>query len=125
MFFAMQVAVAALMQAGVASVVAGRVRRIGSLHGLCAAFVAGCTMTAGIVGLNLLFGGSASPAFAWMVFKFVVGGGALLALPAALAVAALAARIRASRRPEDGGERNGAPGGLFGEAVARQLAKNR
>ena len=123
-FFGTQVAVAALMQAGVAAVVAGRVRRIGSLHGLCAAFVAGCTMTAGLLGLNLLFGGTASLAFVWMVFKFVVSGGALLALPVALAVAALASRIRASRRPNDEG-RHDAPGGLFGEAVARELAKNR
>lgn len=124
-FFGAQVAAAALMQAGVAAVVAGRVRRLGSLHGLCAAFVAGCAMTAGLLGLNVVFGGTSPPAFAFMVFKFVISGGALLALPVALAAAALASRIRGFRQPDDGRGRREAPEGLFGEAVARELAKDR
>lgn len=124
-FVGAQVAVAALMQAGVAALVAGRVRRLGSMHGLCAAFVAGCAMTAGILSLNLLFGGTSPPAFAFMVFRFVIIAGALLALPVALAAAALASRIRESRRPDDGGESHLASGGLFGEAVAREMARNR
>jgi Zn-dependent protease with chaperone function len=124
-FFGAQVAAAALMQAGVAAVVAGRVRRLGSLHGLCAAFVAGCAMTAGLLGLNVVFGGTSPPAFAFMVFKFVISGGALLALPVSLAVAVLASRIRRSRRPDDGRGRNDTSGGLFGDAVARELARNR
>ncbi len=59
-----QVAVAALMQAGVATFVAVRVKRLGGVHGLFAAFVAGCAMTVGILGLNLLFGRGLDPGFA-------------------------------------------------------------
>jgi len=61
MFAFAQVAVAALMQAGVATFVAVRVKRLGGVHGLFAAFVAGCAMTVGILGLNLLFGEASIP----------------------------------------------------------------
>jgi len=93
-----QVAIAVLLQAGAAVVVAGWVRRLGALHGLFAAFVAGCLMTAAMFGLNLAFGGTFDLGDAWLTFAFVVNGGALLALPLALAIAALAGWIRRLRR---------------------------
>jgi hypothetical protein len=79
-----QIALATLMQAGVAGVVAGRVRQLGSIHGLYAAFVAGFVMSVGILGLNLLFGGGIDLGFIWTVFSLVINGGALLALPSVL-----------------------------------------
>jgi hypothetical protein len=90
-----QVAVAVLMQAIAAAIVAIRVRWLGGIHGLFAAFVAGCVMAIGILGLNLAFGGSIDPSFAWTIFSLVVNGGALLSLPVAAGVSALASRFRA------------------------------
>jgi hypothetical protein len=89
-----QVALAALLQMGVAAVVAGWVQRLGALHGLFAAFVAGCVMTVAMLGLNLAFGGTIDFGFAWQTFSLVVNGGALLALPIGLVVAGLAGWIR-------------------------------
>ncbi|MFQ6013947.1 MAG: M48 family metalloprotease [Anaerolineae bacterium] len=94
MYYIGQVALAALMEAGVAAVVAGWVKRLGGLHGLFAAFVAGCVMTGGVLGLNLLFGGTIDFAFTWQTFSQVVNEGALLALPTALGVSALAGWVR-------------------------------
>ncbi len=93
------ITLAALIQTGVAVVVAVRVRRLGWVHGLFAAFVAGCVMTVGTLGLNLLFGGTVNPTFVWDVFSEVVNEGALLALPFALIVSALSGRIRRSEAP--------------------------
>jgi hypothetical protein len=80
LYFLVNLTPAVLIQAGVAAFTAGRVARLGILHGLFAAFVTGCIMTGGILGFNLLFGGSIDLNFAWMVFIQVVNSGALIAL---------------------------------------------
>jgi hypothetical protein len=98
-FFIGAVALAALVQAGVAVVVAAWVRRLAWVLGSFAAFVAGCVMTLGFLGINLLFGGTLDPTFAWNVFSQVVNEGALLALPCALAVSALSGWMRRSEVP--------------------------
>jgi Zn-dependent protease with chaperone function len=99
-----QVALAALLQMDVAIVVAGWVQRLGALHGLFAAFVGGCLMTIAMLGLNLAFGGTVDLAFAWQTFVSVVNGGALLALPTGLAVAALAGWLRSASGGRRGGD---------------------
>jgi Zn-dependent protease with chaperone function len=87
-----EIVLALLLQAGMAAIVAGSVRRLGGVHGLFAAFVAGCVMTVGISGSFLLFGkeGDVSGFFVWTVFSLVVDGGALVALPVVFVVSALA-----------------------------------
>lgn len=85
-----------LIQTGVAVMAAMWVKRLGWVHGLFAAFIAGCVMTAGILGLNLLIGGTLAPTFAWNIFSQVVNEGALLALPFALIASALSSRLRGS-----------------------------
>jgi len=82
--------------------VAGWVRRLGALHGLFAAFVAGCVMTIAILGLNLAFGGTFDLGVTWLTFALVVNVGALLALPSGLAVAALAGWVRRVHRISGG-----------------------
>lgn len=93
----LQIVMAALIQATAAGIVAGWVRRLGALHGLFAAFVGGCVMTVGIVVIDLLFGGLITASFIWQIFCLVVNGGALLALPIALGVSAIAHRIRKTK----------------------------
>ena len=93
-----QIALAVLMQVGVAVIAAGWVQRSGWVHGLLAAWVGGCAMTIGLLGLNLLFGGTVDRVFAWETFGQVVHWGALLALLPALGVSAIAAWLR---RPHD------------------------
>lgn len=80
--------VAAAMQAIVAAIVAGRVRRLGSLHGLFAAFVAGCVITAGALANSLYYVRIDLPLL-WLLFTSVVNEGAVLALPTALVASAL------------------------------------
>jgi hypothetical protein len=58
----------------IAIIVATRVRWLGVLHSLFAAFVAGCVMAVGILGLNLAFGGTIDPPFAWTTFALVLNG---------------------------------------------------
>jgi hypothetical protein len=101
-FFIGQVALAVLMQVGVAVIAAGWVQRSGWVHGLLAAYVAGSVMTLGLLGLNLLFGGSVDRALAWDTFGQVVHWGALLALLPAVGVSAIAAWMR---RPRDTSDR--------------------
>lgn len=96
LFFLGQVTAAALVQAGTAVVVAIRVDRLGGIHGLFGAFVAGCVAAVGILGLNLAFGGSIERSFAWITFTLVLNGGALLSLPAATGAASLASRARST-----------------------------
>jgi cell division protein FtsX len=74
------------------------VQRLGALHGLFAAFAAGCLMAIVIVGLNLAFGGMIDLWLVGQTFMLVVNSGALLALPLALLVAALAGWVRRARR---------------------------
>jgi hypothetical protein len=95
-FFGVQVALAILIQAGVAVLTAGWIRRVGAIHALFAAFVAGCVMTVAVLGLNLLFGGKAEPIWVWSNFCLVVNGGALAALPTAISVSALVSWFRRS-----------------------------
>jgi len=85
--------VAAVMQAIVAAVVAGQVRRLGSLHGLFAAFVAGCVITAGAVA-NSLYYVRIDLLLLWLLFTSVVNEGALLALLTALVASVLAGWLR-------------------------------
>jgi hypothetical protein len=85
--------VAAVMQAIVAVIVAGWVKRLGSLHGLFATFVAGCVLTVGAVASLLNFV-RIDLSLLWLLFTSVVNEGALLALPAALVASALAGWLR-------------------------------
>jgi hypothetical protein len=92
------VALAVLMQLAVSTITAGRIRRLGWVHGLFAAFVAGCVMTMGFLGINLLFrllagkiaavswGGGLEPIFVWTMFSWIVTQGALFSLLPAIAV---------------------------------------
>jgi Zn-dependent protease with chaperone function len=82
-FYLGQVVAAALIQAGVAAITALRIRRLGVLHGLCAAFVTGWVTVGGILGINLLFGGKAMPTFVWLTIRFVFNAGVPPALLAA------------------------------------------
>jgi Zn-dependent protease with chaperone function len=93
-FFLTQIAIAAFMQAGVAALVAGWVQRLGALHGLLSAFIAGCVMTLGVLILNVVFGGRLEPQFVWNTFSQVVNEGALLALPVAWGISGLAELVR-------------------------------
>ncbi len=81
-----QIALAALMQAGIAAIAAGWIRRLGALHGLFSAFAAGLVMTIGIIGRYLLHGGELDLTIVLMTLYQVVSGGALLVLPIALGV---------------------------------------
>ncbi|GAC1646334.1 MAG: hypothetical protein NVS4B12_13240 [Ktedonobacteraceae bacterium] len=89
---------AALLQATIAGVVACWVRQLGVLHGLFAAFVGGCVMTVGILGIDLLFGGIVTAGFIWTTFSFVINGGVLLALPITLIVSLIVHQTRQSLR---------------------------
>ncbi len=93
-FFYGQIALAVLMQVGVAAIVAAWVKQVGWAHGLFAAFVAGCMMVVGILGLNLLFGGTLDAFLAWTVFSLVVNGSAPLVLPAVTGMSAVAGWVR-------------------------------
>lgn len=104
---------ALLLQLGAAALVAAVVERVGWAHGLFTAFVAGCGLTLGFVGLVeladclpiLSFGpGSHSctdlfdPALAQLAFGYLINWGIPLALPVTVAVSALAAWRRRSYR---------------------------
>lgn len=92
-----QVAMATLMQAGAAAIVAGWAKRLGILHGLFAAFTAGGVMAAGVLSINLLFGGSISVDIIWITFSQVINWGAFLSLPLAVCVAAAMGWLRQLR----------------------------
>lgn len=93
-----QPVIAAVMQAVVAAIVASMVRRLGSLHGLFAAFVAGCVISLGAIANLLLYlpgiGQDLLLQSSWLFFTKVVNEGALLALPIALVASALAGWLR-------------------------------
>jgi Zn-dependent protease with chaperone function len=84
----------AILQAMIAAIIAVRVRRLGVLHGLFAAFVAGCVMTAGVCGSVLLYGQTIDSSFVWVVLGYMVNGGAILTLLTVPVVPALAGWIR-------------------------------
>lgn len=97
LFFIGQVGVAALLQAGVAALATAWVPRLRAAHGMFSAFVSGLVMTAGIVLLNILFGGTYTLPAAWNTFSQVVNEGALLALPAIWGVLVLSWLIQRVR----------------------------
>ncbi|HKD49771.1 MAG TPA: M48 family metalloprotease [Candidatus Acidoferrum sp.] len=99
-----QVLLAALIQAILAAVTAGRVRRLPLLHGLLAAFVGGCTMTGAFFAVNVALGGGVALKFASDTFQTMVNSGALAAIPLASLVFAFRRRIpheRAFDRPHE------------------------
>jgi Zn-dependent protease with chaperone function len=98
-----QFGLALLLQGSITTIVASKVRQLGSLHSLFAAFVSGCVMTLGILDLNLLFGGTIDPFFTWQTFCIVVNGGALLALLVAGGMFAVVGWVPQTRRrqPQD------------------------
>lgn len=91
---------AVLLQVGIAAIVAGTVRRLGTFHALFAAFVAGCIMGILIVPLlaaPLLYSGLDLDfilSTTWLVFLQVVNEGAFLSLLLALIVSVLAGWLR-------------------------------
>lgn len=89
---------AVLVQVSIAIIVAARVRWLGVLHSLFAAYVAGCVMAVGILGLNLAFGGTIDPSFAWTTFALVLNGGALLSLPLSGGLFAMGSWVRRPAR---------------------------
>lgn len=96
-FYTASIVLAAIMQVPVAAIVAVWVPRLGAVHGLFAAFVAGCVMTAGTLGSILAFEESTPFPVAWAFFAYIISGGAILALPVVLVVAAAAAWLRDTR----------------------------
>jgi hypothetical protein len=86
--YAAMIALAWLVQAFVAWRATKRIEWLGVAHGLLAGFVAGCVAAVGILGINLVFGGSIDLAWIWQVVGPTVAGGGVLALPAALVAAA-------------------------------------
>jgi hypothetical protein len=79
----------ALMQASAAAIAAAWIGRLGALHGLCSASVAGYVITAGWM---LFFAD-----YDVINFFMVLGTGTFLALPTALVVSALAGWIHRTR----------------------------
>lgn len=92
-------AFAAASQSVVAAVVSASVAWLGPVHGLFSAFVAGCVMVAGVVGLNfLMLGPGLSLSSAWFMSRQLLTWGALLAIPAAVMASGLAGWIRRTGR---------------------------
>jgi Zn-dependent protease with chaperone function len=85
---------AAILQAVAAAFAAGRIARLGALHGAFAAFVAGFGM---VIGDHLLVGIHQSLNEALWTSVGILGLGTLCSLPIALAVAGIAASTRRSR----------------------------
>ncbi|GAC1349913.1 MAG: hypothetical protein NVSMB27_27470 [Ktedonobacteraceae bacterium] len=84
----------AILGAITAAIVALWVRRLGVFHGLFAAFVAGCIMTAGVCVSVLIYGQTIDSSFVWVVFGYIVNGGAILTLLTVPVVSALAGWTR-------------------------------
>jgi Zn-dependent protease with chaperone function len=80
-----------LIQGCVAAVVAGKVEQLRWIHGLFAAFVAGCIMAVGTMGIRWVLGEIIDFNLTW---TWAINVGALVALGAS----ALAGRIRRSRQ---------------------------
>lgn len=91
--------VGAVIQAIVAVIVTVWVRRLGVIHGLFAAFMAGCVITAVLSVTSLLLGQSINFIYLGSVFGWVVNGGAILALLTSLVASGLAGWIRHLRSP--------------------------
>jgi hypothetical protein len=93
-FYWSNMALAILLQAGIAGIVAAKRRRQGEIHGLFAGFVAGGVMTVGFLGINLLFRGGANVSFIWLTLSSIINGGAFLALPIVQMIPAIIGRMR-------------------------------
>lgn len=93
-FFAGQVALAFLVLGVTVAIATRRRGEFGPVHGLLAAFVGGCGMSIVILALNLAFGGTIDPFFAWSVVAIVLNGGALISIPLTLAATALSGKPR-------------------------------
>jgi hypothetical protein len=81
--------ISAFMQASAAAIAAAWIRRLGALHGLCSASIAGYVITGGWM---LFFAD-----YSGINFFYFLSTGTFLALPAALGVSALAGWIRRTR----------------------------
>jgi hypothetical protein len=79
----------AFMQASAAAIAAAWISRLGALHGLCSASIAGYVIT---LGWMLFFAD-----YAALNFVIILSPGTFLALPVALGVAALAGSIRRTK----------------------------
>jgi hypothetical protein len=86
--------VGAVLQSIVAAIVTVWVGRLGVVHGLFAAFIAGYVMTAVVCGTSLLLGQSIDLIVVSSVLGWMVNGGAILALLTALVASGLAGWIR-------------------------------
>lgn len=95
--FGSQVAAAAVVQAIVAAIVTIRTRWLGVLHGLFGAFVAGCVMVVGMLGINAAFGSTIDASFAWLIFTVVMNSGALFALAVSGCSSAVVSWMRRKR----------------------------
>ena len=85
------VLLAAVTQAIIAIRVMRGLGRLWALQGLAAAFVSGCVMTAGILGINLLLGGTVDFGLTEYVARHVINFGGLVVLVLAACIAALGA----------------------------------
>jgi Zn-dependent protease with chaperone function len=83
---------AAVIQGGIAIVTVAWARRSGVLLALFAAFIGGCVMTIGTLGLNLLLGGQINLDFTWIVLSGIIIPGGLLAVLLAPLIALLTKR---------------------------------
>lgn len=98
-FTAEQVVIAAAIQAVVAALVAARARWLRLSYGSFTAFVAGCVMTGGMLGVKLLLvGGHLYPEDMWFFFSAIVGTGAPAALFSSLVVTALGGKAISDHR---------------------------
>ncbi len=80
LLYAVPIGFSVLMRAGIAMKIARQVKDFKGIHGLFAAFIAGCVMAWSVVVLNLLFGGTINTELVWMTFSLSVNWGALLSL---------------------------------------------
>jgi len=107
-FFYVWIVLAVLLQIRAAVVVSRKVKRLGWTHGLFAAFIGGCVMTAGILVVNVIFrlmngeavsvsvGGGLEPALVWQVFSQVINFGTFFALVPSIVVSARSERKRSN-----------------------------
>jgi Zn-dependent protease with chaperone function len=80
LLFGCYVGLATLIQLGVAIKVARKVQSFHKVHGLLAAFTAGCVMTLTALILSALFGRKIDAEFIWRIFSLIVNCGAMLSL---------------------------------------------
>jgi Zn-dependent protease with chaperone function len=84
LFYAGFISLAVLMQVAIAIKTTKKIKYLGVIHGLFAAFIAACVMVLGAFVILVMFGGRLDLSFALMIFKMIVNWGALLSLLAVL-----------------------------------------